>query len=190
MERCPARQGLSYVGSCEYLKHLGFSSCPNAQYWQQDKSILQRAIRTKNPPLTVLNTEFAIPYYFNFHQGDLAHTLVVGPSRTGKSTFDNFLISQFQKYAPCHTFIFDKDYSCRIPTILQGGTHVDIAGDHTNSISINPLILLENPDDWPWLAKWLEILITARGYEITAEDEREIWKATNKRLPSQKSNGN
>ena len=127
-------------------------------------------------PLTVLNTEFAIPYYFNFHQGDLAHTLVVGPSRTGKSSFNNFLISQFQKYTPCHTFIFDKDYSCRIPTILQGGTHVDLAGDHANNVSINPMILLENPEDWPWLARWLEILITARGYEITADDERDIWR--------------
>ena len=128
-------------------------------------------------PLTVLNTEFAIPYYFNFHQGDLAHALVVGPSRTGKSTFDNFLISQFQKYSPCHVFIFDKDYSCRIPTILQGGIHVDLAGDHSNSVSLNPLILLEKREDWSWIAKWLEILLTARGYELTAQDDQEIWKA-------------
>lgn len=130
-----------------------------------------------HPPLTVLNTEFSIPYYFNFHQGDLAHALVVGPSRTGKSTFDNFLISQFLKYSPCHVFIFDKDYSCRIPTILQGGTHVDLAGDHEGKISLNPLCLLANKEDWPFIAKWLEILLTARGYEITAKDDEDIWKA-------------
>lgn len=128
-------------------------------------------------PLTVLNTEFAIPYFFNFHQGDLAHTMVIGPSRTGKSSFNNFLISQFQKYTPCHTFIFDKDYSCRISTILHDGVHVDLAGEKSGKVSLNPMLLLEDPADWPWLAKWLEILLTARGHVISADDERAIWQA-------------
>jgi type IV secretion system protein VirB4 len=151
------------------VRTLGIGQKTNTHYTEQ--------LGYKTPPLTVLSTEFSIPYYFNFHQADLAHTLVVGPSRTGKSSFNNFLISQFQKYMPCHTFIFDKDYSCRIPTILQGGTHVDLAGDHERRVSINPMLLVENKEDWPWLAKWLENLFTARGYELTVEDDRIIWKA-------------
>lgn len=129
------------------------------------------------PSLTALPTEFATPYYFNFHQSDLAHTLVVGPSRKGKSTFVNFLISQHQKYAPCHTFIFDKDYSCRIPTILQGGTHVDLAGEHGGKVALNPLKLVGDAGNWAWLTKWLELLITSRGYAITAEDDISIGAA-------------
>lgn len=132
---------------------------------------------TPVPSLTALATEFSTPYYFNFHQGDLAHTLVVGPSRTGKSTFNNFLISQYQKYQPCKTFIFDKDYSCRIPTVLQDGTHVDLAGERGGQVKLNPMALLGNQANWPWLSKWLEIPLAARGHQITAEDEREIWKA-------------
>ncbi|MCK9985439.1 MAG: type IV secretion system protein TrbE [Azoarcus sp.] len=129
------------------------------------------------PSLTALPTEFATPYYFNFHQSDLAHTLVVGPSRKGKSTFVNFLITQHQKYTPCHTFIFDKDYSCRIPTILQGGTHVDLAGEHGGKVALNPLKLVGDKNNWAWITKWLELLITSRGYQITAEDDISIGAA-------------
>jgi len=151
------------------VRTLGIGQKTNPYYTEQ--------IGHTAPPLTVLSTEFAIPYYFNFHQADLAHALVVGPSRTGKSAFVNFLISQFQKYRPCHTFIFDKDYSCRIPTIMQGGTHVDMAGNHDHRVKINPMLLVEDKENWPWLAKWLENLFTARGYQLTAEDDKKIWEA-------------
>lgn len=131
----------------------------------------------KYPALTVFSTEYATPYYFNFHQSDLAHTIVIGPSRTGKSTLDNFLILQFQKYAPCTTIIFDKDYSCRIPTVLQGGEHVDLMGDHSKRMKLNPMILLDDRHHWGWLAQWLEILLTSRDYTITAEDDETIQRA-------------
>lgn len=132
----------------------------------------------KVPALTVLPTEFNTPYFFNFHQADLAHALVIGPSRTGKSAFDNFLISQFQKYEPCQTFIFDKDYSCRIPTILQGGDHIDMAGDQDGGgVKLNPLSLLAEKDNWPWLSKWVGMLIGSRGYQMTAEDDQILWSA-------------
>jgi len=143
---------------------------------QKENVYFSEQYSTTAPALTVLSTEYAIPYYFNFHQADLAHTLVIGPSRTGKSSFNNFLISQFQKYSPCHTYIFDKDYSCRIPTILQNGIHVDMSAEHSNRVSINPMILLKDPNNWTWLAQWLEILLTSRGYEMTAEDAKNLWE--------------
>lgn len=129
------------------------------------------------PALTVLATEYSTPYYFNFHQADLAHTIVVGPSGMGKSVFDNFLISQFRKYEPCNVFIFDKDYSCRISTLLQGGEHVDLLGERGGAIKLNPMLLLENRDNWMWLAKWVEILLTARGHEMKAEDDKSLFEA-------------
>lgn len=127
------------------------------------------------PALTTLSTEYSTPFYFNFHSGDLAHTMVVGPSRSGKSVFNNFLISQFRKYSPCRIFIFDKDYSCKIPTLLQDGSHMDLTGE--GSVRLNPMLLLKNKDDWPWLAKWIEILLTSRGHRMTSEDDKILWRA-------------
>lgn len=126
------------------------------------------------PALTTLATEYNTPYYFNFHQGDLAHTAVIGPTRSGKSVFVNFLISQWLKYEPVNVFIFDKDYSCRIPTLLQGGRHLDLANER---VELNPTALLEDKANWPWFARWLEILLASRDYRLTADDDVAIHQA-------------
>lgn len=125
--------------------------------------------------LTVLPTDFLTPFYFNFHSGDLGHTLVVGPSRTGKSVVMNFLISQYRKYG-AKVFIFDKDFSCRIPTLLQGGEHINLAIDGGN-VKLNPLAALAEKDGIEWVANWVEILITSRGYRISADDSRLLMEA-------------
>lgn len=126
--------------------------------------------------LTVFSTEYSTPFYFNFHNGDLAHTMVVGPSRSGKSVFDNFLTSQFRKYHPCRIYIFDKDYSCKIPTLLQGGKHVDLTGEG-GLVRLNPMLLLEDKNSWTWLSQWLEMLMSSRGYEFKAKDDHSVWLA-------------
>lgn len=128
----------------------------------------------KTPAITVFETETKTPYYFNFHQGDLGHTFVVGPSRSGKSVFTNFLISQFRKYAPCNVYIFDKDNSCTIPTLLQGGEELDPA---SGKMKLNPLLFIDTQEDKEWFAGWVEILITAREYKVTASDAKSIWSA-------------
>lgn len=125
--------------------------------------------------LTVLSTDFRTPFYFNFHAGDLGHTLVVGPSRTGKSVIMNFLISQFRKYS-AKVFIFDKDFSCRIPTLLQGGEHINLAIDGGN-VKLNPLMCLDESDGIEWVTGWVEILITARGFRMTSDDSRLLMEA-------------
>ena len=128
------------------------------------------------PALTALPTEWGVPFFFNLHQGDRAHTLVIGPTRSGKSVFMNFLITQFRKYYPCRAFIFDKDYSCRIPALLMGGSHIDMSGDDTR-VRVNPLSLLADRDAWLWVAKWLELLLAGRGRPLSAADSEVIWEA-------------
>lgn len=130
----------------------------------------QRGDGIDQPALTVLSTEFNTPYFFNFHQADLAHTITIGPSRTGKSSFMNFLIAQFQKYEPCSTIIFDKDYSCRIPILMQGGDHVDLGMNAESGVSLNPMRLLGEQNSRGWLTNWLEMLLTSKGYQMRAAD--------------------
>jgi type IV secretion system protein VirB4 len=129
------------------------------------------------PALTVLPTDYRTPYWFNFHVGDLGHTLVVGPSGMGKSVFVNFLLAQFRKYAPCNVIIFDKDYSCRVPTLLQGGAHIDLTGERGGQVRLNPLALIGEREAWVWLTRWLEILLSSRGYAMRADDDRALWQA-------------
>lgn len=128
------------------------------------------------PALTVLHTPYATPYYFNFHAGALGHAFVVGPSRSGKSAGMNFLISQWRKYAPdARVVIFDKDRSCRIPTLLQGGKHIDLRPD--GDIHMNPVRLVSETRHWAWLARWVEGLIASRGYKVSSTDAKAIYEA-------------
>jgi type IV secretion system protein VirB4 len=56
--------------------------------------------------LAVLETDNSTPYYLNLHTGDVAHTLILGMSGSGKSYLCVFLLQNAQKYTPL-TFIFD-----------------------------------------------------------------------------------
>lgn len=129
----------------------------------------------RQPALTVLDTDYATPFYFNFNEGQVGHAFVVGPTRSGKSIAMNFLLSQFQKYPGARTVILDRDRSCRIPTLLQGGQHIDLRAG--GDIKLNPLTLLDDRKHWMFLASWIEYLCGSRGYQVTAEDTRDIWEA-------------
>lgn len=127
------------------------------------------------PALTVLNTDYHTPYYFNFHVNDVGHGFVLGPNGSGKSIGMNFFMSQYRKYQPSRIVIFDRDMSCRIPTLLQGGKHIDARPG--GGVKLNPFVLLDDPAHWPFLAGWLEYLLSSRGYQVTAEDAKQVWEA-------------
>ena len=127
-----------------------------------------------SPSLIMLETAYNTPWHFNLHVGDLGHALVVGPSRSGKSSAMNVLIAQFRKYTPCRIVIFDKDRSCRIATSMMGGDHIDVT---QSGIHWNPLSLLGDPAALEWLAGWIEGLICHRGYQYSAEDIADVWRA-------------
>lgn len=135
---------------------------------------LSQQRQKKSPALSIFDTEFMTPYFFSFHESDLPHALVVGPSRSGKSIFNNFLISQWLRYDPCQVFIFDKDLTCRIPTYMHGGRHLWMGRE---KVTINPFASVESESDKQWLSNWVEGLIEARSYQIKAEDAKSIWQA-------------
>ncbi len=126
--------------------------------------------------LTVLTTDYLTPFYFNFHSGALGHAMVVGPSRSGKSVFINFLLSQWRKYEPCRVIIFDKDFSCKAPTLLQGGQHINMS-DTSESVRLNPISLVGDKAHWPFVVDWVCGLLSSRGYVVTAQDEKSVWEA-------------
>lgn len=123
------------------------------------------------PALAVLTTIFGIPYYFNFHVKDLGHTFVVGPTRTGKTVFMLFLIAQFRKYYGARIYIFDKDHSCRIATLLMGGQHIDLDFE-AKTLRLNPLLLLAQPTLHGRIKDWLAGLLSVRGYQLEEEDHQ------------------
>jgi type IV secretion system protein VirB4 len=132
--------------------------------------------------LTVLMNETNSKYYFNFHDGALGHTFVVGPSRSGKSAGMNFLISQYRKYQPnARVIVFDKDESCMINILLHEGAYYHF-GQGEGGVAINPFVLLrakgEDFDEHlSYLASWVERLLFPNPDEATSQDRRDILTA-------------
>jgi type IV secretion/conjugal transfer VirB4 family ATPase len=141
-----------------------------------NKHLTEQTGRTQHA-LTVLPTEFATPYYFSFHESDLAHTLVVGPAGSGKTSIVNFLISQFEKHSPCNRIIFDKDYSCWISTLIQNGSHIDMDLRSGSAVKLNPFTLLKDPKNIIWLVEFVKVLATTRGYVLAPDDDLDLLEA-------------
>ena len=137
---------------------------------------LSEQLGRRVPALALLPTEYKTPFFFDFHSGANAHTIVVGPTRSGKSAFMLFLLLMATRIG-INILIFDKDYTCKIATLLSGGDHVDASIDAETKISINPLALLSDRTAWPFLIQWFELLFSARGDNLTSKDINQIQTA-------------
>lgn len=122
-----------------------------------------------NPVLFYASTTGNTPFRVSLHVNDIGHTLILGPSRTGKSVLLNFMASQHTRYKNAKVYIFDNGLSS-LPLCYatNGGIHYDIGADDTN-ISFKPLEHLNTDEDFSFACEWLADLCTVQGFEIKAK---------------------
>lgn len=130
------------------------------------------------PGLVTLLDRLNGPTAFVPHVGQVGHALIVAPTGGGKTTFVNLCLSQFQRYFDAryqqpNTFVFDRNYSCRITSELHGATHVDIAAP---DFKINPLAVLKDPtpERLLWVREWIIRRIEDSGHIMNAEDRMAV----------------
>ena len=128
------------------------------------------------PPLMVTRTAGTTPFRLDLHQGDVGHTLVVGPTGSGKSVLLNTLALQWLRYPEAQVFFFDKGASSRASTLLCGGQFFILGGDQSD-LAFQPLAELSGPEDRTWAQAWILDLVAAEGVEITSQVKEEIWSA-------------
>jgi type IV secretion system protein VirB4 len=75
----------------------------------------------KAGPWFYAHTEFNTLFRVVNHVRDLGHFLVLGSTRSGKSTFANFLRACWMQYQGAQAKVFDLDGSARLLTYLLGG---------------------------------------------------------------------
>ena len=124
--------------------------------------------------LAVLETNHGTPYYLNLHFRDVAHSMILGRTGSGKSFLLNFLITNLQKYDP-YTFIFDLGGSFESLTRLFGGTYLRI-GTESSDFSINPFCLPPTKPNLDFLALLIRVLLGRSFGNPDPETEREIYE--------------
>jgi type IV secretion/conjugal transfer VirB4 family ATPase len=127
--------------------------------------------------LAVLETDNSTPYFLNLHNGEVAHTLILGMTGSGKSYLANFLVQNAQKYAPL-TFIFDIGGSFESLTTIFGGSYLN-AGQEARDFTINPFSLPQTKENLQFLFSFFRVLIEGneQRYRLDFKEERRLWDA-------------
>jgi type IV secretion system protein VirB4 len=133
------------------------------------------------PPLLYGRTEGSTPFRVALHVGDVGHTLVVGPTGSGKSVLLALMALQFRRYPHSQIFAFDFGGSIRAATLAMGGDWHDLGGRLTESaeasVSLQPLARIQQTQDRAWAADWIVAILTREGITITPEAKEHIWTA-------------
>ena len=127
--------------------------------------------------LAVLETDNSTPYFLNLHNGEVAHTLILGMTGSGKSYLANFLLQNAQKYTPL-TFIFDIGGSFESLTTIFAGSYLN-AGQEARDFTINPFSLPQTKENLQFLFSFFRVLIEGneQRYQLDFKEERRLWDA-------------
>jgi type IV secretion system protein VirB4 len=133
------------------------------------------------PPLLYGKTEGSTPFRFSLHVGDVGHTLVVGPTGSGKSVLLALMALQFRRYDNSQVFAFDFGGSIRAAALAMGGDWHDLGGGLTKgdefSVSLQPLARIDDTYERAWAADWLVAILMREGVAITPEVKEHLWTA-------------
>jgi type IV secretion system protein VirB4 len=133
------------------------------------------------PPLLYGKTEGSTPFRLSLHVGDVGHTLVVGPTGSGKSVLLALMALQFRRYQGSQVFAFDFGGSIRLASLAMGGDWHDLGGSLANgqetSIALQPLKAIHDTYERAWAADWIVAILTRERLEITPEVKEYLWTA-------------
>ncbi|MFK5978161.1 MAG: conjugal transfer protein TrbE [Rhizobiaceae bacterium] len=127
------------------------------------------------PALLMARTRGATPFRLDLHVGDVGHTLIVGPTGSGKSVLLALLALQFRRYQDLQIFFFDKMRSARASILAMAGTAFDLALD--GGLSFQPLANISKGGEQAFALQWLCGLLTNEGVNITPDVKDAVWKA-------------
>lgn len=124
--------------------------------------------------LAVLETNHGTPYFLNLHYGDIAHTVILGATGSGKSFLLNFLLTHAQKYDP-RTYIFDLGGGYQSLARLFRGAYLPV-GLEKHGFTINPFSLPPTPENLHFLFSFLRVLIESSACQLASKDERDLYE--------------
>ncbi len=144
---------------------------PLTAIWSGDK----RNNYLKGAVLLYTDTSGSTPFRLSLHVGDLGHTMVIGPSGSGKSVLLNTLEAHFKKYKNSKVFIFDKAMSSRAITLAVGGNFFNLAAEGNNELSFQPLAKIDDEKEMKWAKDWIIGYLRTKKLEVSPAQDKAIW---------------
>lgn len=120
----------------------------------------------QSPALLWATTAGGDPFRLNLHVEDVGHTLIVGPTGSGKSALIGLLSASFLRYPKAQVFVFDKGFSSFALTLAVSGQHYDLLPATGEPLSLRPLAQLQSPGDLARAFDWLENLFALQGIDL------------------------
>ncbi|MFJ1270107.1 VirB4 family type IV secretion/conjugal transfer ATPase [Legionella lytica] len=155
----------SYIARASLItsfNFVDFCSLHNYQTGFRDGNKLGEAV-------TLLETPSKTPVWFNYHgkgsktNPSNGHTLVLGSSDAGKTTFVSFMDSQMGRYNGRSIFL-DRDQASKIYILASGNSsYTVIAPENQHNIRMNPLQLPDTPENRTFVKTWFASLIKQSG---------------------------
>ncbi len=127
------------------------------------------------PPLMVTETRGSTPFRLDLHIGDVGHTLIVGPTGSGKSVLLAMLALQFRRFIGAQIFSFDKGRSLKASLLAMGGTAFDLGLDQ--GFAFQPLSAIDRPAGIAFARDWVLDLLSQEGADMTPETKDAVWSA-------------
>lgn len=148
--------------------------------------------------VTMFKTTSGAPFYFSFHKGeegadakktakldpnhkDLANTVVIGKSGTGKTVLEMMLLAQTQKFSQpekgkqLSCILFDKDLGAAVGVRAMGGRYYPLKNGVPSGF--NPFQMEPTPNNLTFLETLVKQLVKHDGLPITPKQAREISQA-------------
>lgn len=128
-------------------------------------------------PITILETSSQTPYKFNFHQRDIGHFIVTGPTGSGKTVVLAFLLAQAFRISPRpRAVFFDKDRGAEIFIRAIGGDY-EVLSPGTPT-GFNPLQLENTGANRDFLLRLLRAMLRPAGrVDVSQEEEDTLERA-------------
>ncbi len=137
----------------------------------------------KAPPLMMTRTKGSTPFRLSTHINDIGHSMVVGPTGSGKSVLLGMIAAQWRKYKEAQVYIFDKGRSARALTLAAGGSFFDL-GDE-GALAFQPLAEIDDEQERAWAHEWLMEIVEREGVTLTPEIRESVWSTLNSLAESQ-----
>ncbi|HHS9297433.1 TPA: conjugal transfer protein TrbE, partial [Legionella pneumophila] len=129
-----------------------------------------------SPALMHAVTSGYSPFRLNLHVRDLGHSIMFGPTRSGKSTHLALIAMQWRRYLGSRIYAFDKGMSMYPTCLATGGNHYTIAAKHER-LAFAPLQFLETKADRAWAMEWIDAILALNGVITTPHQRNEIGHA-------------